>query len=67
MSIMLFLFAAVLALVLINVPIAVSLGIVAIVAMLATHGLETWRWSSTTAPPTSRCSPFRCSSWPARS
>ena len=39
MTIMLGLFAAVLALVLINVPIAVSLGIVAVVAMVATHGL----------------------------
>jgi tripartite ATP-independent transporter DctM subunit len=36
---MLLLFAAVLALVLINVPIAVSLGVVAIVAMVATHGV----------------------------
>ncbi|MEP6678103.1 MAG: TRAP transporter large permease, partial [Betaproteobacteria bacterium] len=36
---MLLLFAAVLALVLCNVPIAVSLGIVAVVAMLTTHGL----------------------------
>ena len=34
MTIMLLLFAAVLALVLINVPIAVSLGIVALVAMV---------------------------------
>lgn len=33
-------FGAVLALVLINVPIAVSLGIVAVVAMLASHGME---------------------------
>ncbi|MEO8302704.1 MAG: TRAP transporter large permease [Betaproteobacteria bacterium] len=39
MTIMLGLFGAVLALVLLNVPIAVSLGIVAVVAMLATHGL----------------------------
>jgi tripartite ATP-independent transporter DctM subunit len=38
MTIMLLLFAAVLALVLINVPIAVSLGIVAVIAMLASHG-----------------------------
>ncbi len=38
---MLLLFLAVLALVLINVPIAVSLGIVAVIAMLASHGLET--------------------------
>ncbi|MGE5105314.1 MAG: TRAP transporter large permease [Betaproteobacteria bacterium] len=36
----LLLFVAVLALVLINVPIAVALGIVAIVAMVATHGLD---------------------------
>lgn len=41
MIVMLLLFAAVLALVLINVPIAVSLGIVAIVAMVASHGLDT--------------------------
>ena len=39
MTIMLGLFGAVLALVLLNVPIAVSLGIVAVVAMIATHGL----------------------------
>ena len=39
MTLMLLLFAAVLALVLCNVPIAVSLGIVAVVAMLTTHGL----------------------------
>ena len=39
MAVMLLLFAAVLALVLANVPIAVSLGIVAVIAMLATHGL----------------------------
>jgi tripartite ATP-independent transporter DctM subunit len=39
MIIMLLLFAAVLALVLINVPIAVSLGIVALVAMVSSHGL----------------------------
>ncbi|MHB1199992.1 MAG: TRAP transporter large permease [Polaromonas sp.] len=38
MTTMLILFGAVLALVLINVPIAVSLGVVAIVAMLASHG-----------------------------
>ena len=37
---MLVLFLAVLALVLINVPIAVSLGIVAVVAMVASHGVE---------------------------
>src|SRR5512142_755718 len=35
---MLGLFAAVLALVLVNVPIAVSLGVVAVIAMVATHG-----------------------------
>jgi C4-dicarboxylate transporter DctM subunit len=40
MGIMLLLFASVLALVLVNVPIAVSLGIVAIVAMLVSHGLD---------------------------
>src|SRR5947208_14361782 len=40
MSTMLGLFAAVMALVLINVPIAVSLGIVALVAMVATHGID---------------------------
>jgi C4-dicarboxylate transporter DctM subunit len=38
MSVMLGLFAAVLALVLVNVPIAVALGVVALVAMVATHG-----------------------------
>jgi C4-dicarboxylate transporter DctM subunit len=38
MGIMLGLFAAVLALVLVNVPIAVSLGVVALIAMVATHG-----------------------------
>jgi tripartite ATP-independent transporter DctM subunit len=38
MGTMLLLFGAVLVLVLINVPIAVSLGIVALVAMVATHG-----------------------------
>ena len=37
---MVLLFAAVLALVLINVPIAVSLGIVAMIAMVASHGLD---------------------------
>jgi tripartite ATP-independent transporter DctM subunit len=37
---MLLLFACVLALVLIDVPIAVSLGIVAVVAMVASHGVE---------------------------
>ena len=40
MSTMLLLFAAVLALVLINVPIAVSLGIVAVIAMIASHGIN---------------------------
>jgi tripartite ATP-independent transporter DctM subunit len=40
MAIMLLLFGAVLALVLINVPIAVSLGIVAIVAMLVSQGAD---------------------------
>jgi C4-dicarboxylate transporter, DctM subunit len=40
MTIMLLLFAAVLALVLINVPIAVSLGIVALAAMVWSHGLN---------------------------
>jgi tripartite ATP-independent transporter DctM subunit len=40
MGIMLSLFAAVLALVLVNVPIAVSLGIVATCAMVASHGLD---------------------------
>src|SRR5512139_934889 len=40
MNTMLLLFASVLALVLINVPIAVSLGIVAVVAMVASHGLD---------------------------
>jgi tripartite ATP-independent transporter DctM subunit len=38
MTVMLGLFAAVLALVLVNVPIAVALGVVAVAAMLATHG-----------------------------
>src|SRR6266581_3060447 len=38
MAIMLLLFGAVLALVVLNVPIAVSLGVVAVVAMVATHG-----------------------------
>ena len=37
---MVLLFAAVLGLVLINVPIAVSLGIVAVIAMVASHGVE---------------------------
>ncbi|HEY8048872.1 MAG TPA: TRAP transporter large permease [Ramlibacter sp.] len=41
MGIMLYLFGAVLALVIVNVPIAVSLGIVAVVAMVASHGLAT--------------------------
>jgi C4-dicarboxylate transporter DctM subunit len=40
MTTMLTLFSAVLALVLINVPIAVSLGIVAVIAMLISHGLD---------------------------
>jgi len=40
MNTMLLLFASVLALVLINVPIAVSLGIVALVAMIWSHGLN---------------------------
>jgi tripartite ATP-independent transporter DctM subunit len=40
MQTMLILFGAVLALVLINVPIAVSLGIVAVVAMLFSHGAD---------------------------
>ncbi|MGZ8255266.1 MAG: TRAP transporter large permease [Burkholderiaceae bacterium] len=40
MTVMLLLFAAVLALVLINVPIAVSLGIVAVTAMVWSHGLN---------------------------
>ena len=40
MTIMLGLFGAVLALVLVNVPIAVSLGIVAVVAMVASHGVN---------------------------
>src|SRR5574340_1468146 len=39
MNAMLLLFVAVLALVVIDVPIAVSLGIVAVIAMVATHGL----------------------------
>jgi C4-dicarboxylate transporter, DctM subunit len=41
MTTMLVLFGAVLALVLINVPIAVSLGIVAVIAMVASHGVDT--------------------------
>lgn len=40
MTTMLGLFAAVLALVLVNVPIAVSLGIVALVAMVVSHGMN---------------------------
>ena len=40
MGTMAFLFAAVLALVLVNVPIAVSLGIVAVVAMVVSHGFS---------------------------
>jgi tripartite ATP-independent transporter DctM subunit len=39
MSLMLFLFGAVLALVVLNVPIAVSLGIVAVAAMVTSHGV----------------------------
>ena len=38
---MLLLFAAALALVLIDVPIAVALGIVAVIAMVASHGMDT--------------------------
>jgi hypothetical protein len=67
MSSMLLLFAAVLALVLINVPIAVSLGIVSVVAMVATHGVAILRSSPTMARRAFRCSPFRCSSSPAPS
>ena len=40
MSSMLLVFVAVLALVVINVPIAVSLGIIAVIAMVANHGLS---------------------------
>jgi C4-dicarboxylate transporter DctM subunit len=40
MSIMLLLFGAVLVLVLLNIPIAVSLGIVAVIAMVTSHGLD---------------------------
>src|ERR671927_469917 len=40
MGIMLGLFGAVLALILFNVPIAVALGIVALVAMVASHGVD---------------------------
>ncbi len=40
MTIMLLLFGAVLGLVLLNIPIAVSLGIVAVASMLASHGLD---------------------------
>src|SRR4051812_4572258 len=40
MGMMLGLFVAVLALVVLNVPIAVSLGVVAVVAMVASHGLD---------------------------
>ena len=40
MTMMLGLFAAVLGLVLINVPIAVSLGVVAVIAMVVTHGFS---------------------------
>ncbi len=39
MSLMLLLFAAVLVLVVLNVPITVSLGIVAVAAMVTSHGL----------------------------
>ena len=39
MGIMLGLFVAVLALVLVNVPIAVALGVIALIAMISTHGL----------------------------
>ncbi|MEO6018606.1 MAG: TRAP transporter large permease [Polaromonas sp.] len=41
MSIMLLLFGAVLVLVLLNIPIAVSLGIIAVIAMVTSHGLDT--------------------------
>src|SRR5512146_1488251 len=41
MGIMLSLFGAVLALVVVNVPIAVALGLVAITAMVASHGIDT--------------------------
>src|SRR5206468_2266472 len=40
MGIMLGLFAAVLALILINVPIAVALGIIALIAMVVSHGID---------------------------
>ncbi len=40
MATMLGLFAAVIAIVLINVPIAVALGVVAVIAMVATHGIR---------------------------
>ncbi len=40
MTTMLLLFGAVLLLVLLNIPIAVSLGIVAVIAMLASHGMD---------------------------
>jgi tripartite ATP-independent transporter DctM subunit len=40
MATMLGLFVAVLALVVLNVPIAVSLGVVAVIAMIATHGVD---------------------------
>src|SRR5438094_1658323 len=40
MTLVLVLFGAVLALVVLNVPIAVALGIVALVAMVATHGID---------------------------
>ena len=40
MTIMLLLFGAVLFLVLLNIPIAVSLGIIAVIAMVTSHGLD---------------------------
>ncbi|MEO7548021.1 MAG: TRAP transporter large permease subunit, partial [Ramlibacter sp.] len=40
MTIMLLLFGAVLVLVLLNIPIAVSLGIIAVIAMVTSHGLD---------------------------
>jgi C4-dicarboxylate transporter, DctM subunit len=40
MAIMLTLFGSVLALVLANVPIAVSLGVVAVIALVASHGVD---------------------------
>ena len=41
MGTMLILFGAVLLLVLVNVPIAVALGIVATIAMISSHGFDT--------------------------